>query len=107
MILGLVGGADGAGNGDQPQRDEYARAGNLRPVAPAQAAVEHGGEAGEEGGEHQHEQLRLQAAAGEQALDAPRQQHQLHLAVFEQALAVETLHHRRVGEAAQAQLLAQ
>nr|GEZ81302.1 hypothetical protein [Tanacetum cinerariifolium] len=89
VILGLPGGTDGAGDGDQPKHYEHARARYFRPVAPAEAAFVHRHEAGDQRGQHHQKQLRLQAARGQQALKPACSAHFQHQHALEHALAIE------------------
>ncbi|MNZ61079.1 hypothetical protein D3C78_791630 [compost metagenome] len=107
MILGLVRRAKGAGDGQQPQGDEDDRAGDLRPVAPVQAAVQHGNQAGQHGGEHHQEQLHLQPSGANSRLQATGQAHAGDQCPFEQVLAVQATQDGRAVEASALELIAQ
>ncbi|MNI30665.1 hypothetical protein D3C73_845180 [compost metagenome] len=107
VILGLPRGAQGTGNRQQPQGHEHDGAGDLRPVSPAQLAVQHRDQPGQHGHQHHQEQLALQALGADPPFQATGQAHLDHQAALEQAFAVEPADDRRVFEATVPELVAQ
>ncbi|MNE16581.1 hypothetical protein D3C80_1095300 [compost metagenome] len=107
MVLGLIGRAKGAGDGQQPQGDEDDRPRDFRPVTPVKAAVEHGNQPGQYGGEHHQEQLHLQAPGANPGLQATGQAHDGDQRAFEQVLAVQATDDGRTIETSALELIAQ
>jgi hypothetical protein len=94
VVLGLPGGADGAGNRHQPQATNTPNR-NLRPVAPAQAAVQHRHQAGEQAASTSRNSWVCRRRVVSVARCAgPAHHHQ----ALEQALAVEAADQRRVAK---------